>query len=228
MMDLKITYDLFENFECFKHLNDDDKFVLARHTEFIRTEKNKDIFAAGEMCKKLYFLTKGSVKIHTIDSDNGKEHINSIEHKYNIFGECCLFGMPSKNFNAVTLDEDTRFFAVEVDVFLALMKSNFAFNLAVIQMIGNKIRKSNERLIDFATKDARSRIVEFLKDNAEEVGKQVGYETLVRHGLTQQDIATYTGTSRQTVTTVLNDLKKTNQIYLRRKSILIRDLESLN
>ncbi len=228
MMNLQTASTLFENFECFSLLKEEEKLLLLRHTNYITSKKNKRIFEEGDMCNKLYFLTKGSVKIHTNDSDTGKEHINSIEHPFNIFGECCLFGNPSKEFAAVSIEDDTRYFEIEIDIFLALMRSNFAFNMSVIQIIGNKIRKSNHRLIDFATKDARSRIVEFLKENAEEVGKQVGYETLVKHGLTQQDIATYTGTSRQTVTTVLNDLKKSNQIYLRRKSILIRDISSLN
>ncbi len=227
-MNNKFTQDLLDNFGCFKQLSSEEKFVLERNTEYVKLNKNKKVFAEGDLCKKLYFLTEGSVKIQTIDPINGKEHINSIEHKYAIFGECCLFGMPEKVFNAITIDENTKYFAIDIEVFKALMQSNFAFNMAVIQMIGSKIQRSNDRLIDFATKDARSRIVEFLKTNAEEVGRQVGYETLVKHGLTQQDIATYTGTSRQTVTTVLNDLKKTNQIYLRRKSILIRDLVSLN
>jgi CRP-like cAMP-binding protein len=168
------------------------------------------------------------VKIHTIDSKNGKDHISSIEHKNNVFGECCLFGISKKTFDATSMEDDTRYFSIDIDLFRSLMKSNFSFNLAVISMIGLKMKQIRERLIDFATKDARSRIVEFLKSNAEIVGLKVGYETLVKHGLTQQDIATYTGTSRQTVTTVLNDLKKSNQIFLRRKSILIRDIASLN
>jgi CRP-like cAMP-binding protein len=52
-------------------------------------------------------------------------------------------------------------------------------------------------------------------------------ELLIKHSMTQQDIANYTGTSRQTVTSILNDLKKTNKIYFKRNSILIRDIASL-
>jgi CRP-like cAMP-binding protein len=55
----------------------------------------------------------------------------------------------------------------------------------------------------------------------------VGYEMLVKHSLTQQDIANLTGTSRQTVTSVLNDLRKSDLIYFNRKSILIRDMTRL-
>ncbi|NRA51520.1 MAG: winged helix-turn-helix domain-containing protein, partial [Phaeodactylibacter sp.] len=45
--------------------------------------------------------------------------------------------------------------------------------------------------------------------------------------LTQQDIANITGTSRQTVTSVMNDLRKSNLIYFNRRTILIRDLGKL-
>ena len=226
-MTLIFTKDLIENFKCFSTLTDSELLMLERNTEHMTVGIGNHIFHEGELCQKLYFLTEGSVVIRTKDED-GKEHINSIEHRYSVFGECCLFGMPEKTFTAIAINERTSFFAVDIDIVRALMKSNFAFNMALINLIGQKVKKSNDRLSAFATKDARARIVEFLKENAEEVGRQVGYETLVKHGLTQQDIAVFTGTSRQTVTTVLNDLKKSNQIYLRRKSILIRDVTSLN
>jgi CRP-like cAMP-binding protein len=45
--------------------------------------------------------------------------------------------------------------------------------------------------------------------------------------LTHKDIAALTGTSRQTVTTILNDMKEKNLINFDRKKILIRDLEAL-
>ena len=50
---------------------------------------------------------------------------------------------------------------------------------------------------------------------------------LVKHDLTHQDIANLTATSRQTVTTVLNDLKEKDLIYMERKRFLIRELDNL-
>jgi len=77
-------------------------------------------------------------------------------------------------------------------------------------------------------KDARARIIDFLKDAADRHGRRIGIdELLVKHSLTQQDIANITGTSRQTVTSVLNDLKKLNLIHFTRRSFLIRDLAKL-
>ncbi len=58
-------------------------------------------------------------------------------------------------------------------------------------------------------------------------GRQVGYEMLLKHSLTHQDIANITCTSRQTVTLVLNELRKENLIYFNRGRILVRDMETL-
>ncbi|MBK8699897.1 MAG: Crp/Fnr family transcriptional regulator [Saprospiraceae bacterium] len=183
------------------------------------------IYDKNTPCNYIYFVVEGSVKVSTFEED--KEHISIILHKGNIFGECCLYGQEMTQFSAHTIEERTRIISINVECFKILMKHNFEFNLKVIEMIGEKIKKSEERLHNFATKDARQRIVEFLKENVENNGRRVGLEMLIKHGLTQQDIANFTGTSRQTVTTVLNDLKSKNKIHLRRKSILIRDLTAL-
>ncbi len=85
-----------------------------------------------------------------------------------------------------------------------------------------------ERKIELLVfKDAHTRIVEFLKDAASWKGKKVGFETMIQTQLTHKDIAALTGTSRQTVTTVLNELKEKNLINFDRKKILIRDLDKL-
>jgi CRP-like cAMP-binding protein len=51
---------------------------------------------------------------------------------------------------------------------------------------------------------------------------------LLKHQLTHQDIANITCTSRQTVTLVLNELKKSDLIYFNRGKILVRDMASLS
>ena len=110
-----------------------------------------------------------------------------------------------------------------------MMRDDMNFSLHITLMLGSKLVKTERRLESLLFKDARTRIVDFIKELATERGQRVGYETLVHDfALTHQDIANLTGTSRQTVTTVLNDLREENQIYFDRKRLLIRDLEKLN
>ena len=51
---------------------------------------------------------------------------------------------------------------------------------------------------------------------------------MIKHSLTQQDIANLVGASRQTVAAILNELRKSNLIHFNRNTILIRDIDKLN
>ncbi|MDC1452530.1 helix-turn-helix domain-containing protein [Vicingaceae bacterium] len=76
-------------------------------------------------------------------------------------------------------------------------------------------------------KDARERIIDFMKEMVGKYGKKIGVKVLVKHDLTHQDMANLTATSGQTITTVLNDLKEKDLIYKERKRFLIREIEKL-
>ena len=94
-------------------------------------------------------------------------------------------------------------------------------------IIGSRALEMEKRLESLVFKDSRSRILEFLIDLNEKRGQRVGYEWVVRKFITHQEIANLTATSRQTVTTVLNELKAKEILTFDRKRLLIRDLSLL-
>jgi CRP-like cAMP-binding protein len=81
-----------------------------------------------------------------------------------------------------------------------------------------------ERLV---FKDSRSRIIDFLLELSDQKGERVGFEIVLRKFMTHQELANMTATSRQTVTTVLNDLRSKDIIKFDRRRLLIRDREKL-
>ena len=72
-----------------------------------------------------------------------------------------------------------------------------------------------------------SQPIEFIINELDKNGQRVGYEWVLRNFITHQEIANLTATSRQTVTTLLNDLRNENIIAFNRKRLLIRDLDKL-
>jgi CRP/FNR family transcriptional regulator, cyclic AMP receptor protein len=185
------------------------------------------IYLADEPSDHVYLLLKGMVKIG-IYSPDGREIIKSIQHPYSLFGELGLTGEQRRNEFACALSNEVQFMSVRVEDFRTLMQYNFDFMQAMLLYLGERLRRAERQWESLIFKDVRTRIVEFLKENAGEHGRQVGFEMLLKHGLTQQDIANIVGASRQTVASILNSLRKSNQIYFNRDSILIRDLEKLN
>ena len=105
-----------------------------------------------------------------------------------------------------------------------LMKEDKEFSFKIFRILGLRLVKAERKIESLINKDARTRIVEYLIDLAEERGQKVGDETLVKHFFKHKDIASLTATSRQTVTTVLNELREKNVINFDRKRLLIRDL----
>jgi len=215
-----------KDFDLFNVLTEEELRDLADLSRLRTVSKHRYVFNQGEKTDYIYFLIQGTIKFG-IHSDDDKEVIKSILHPKALFGEQAILGdLPRDNF-AKAMDE-VKYIEIKVSDFKSMMRKNFELNLKVIDLLGKKIRIAEKRLESLVLQDARTRIIEFIKENAKNFGKQVGYEMLLKHSLTQQDIANFTGTSRQTVTSVLNDLKKSNQIYFKRKSILIRDMASLS
>jgi CRP/FNR family transcriptional regulator len=81
---------------------------------------------------------------------------------------------------------------------------------------------------NLVSKDAKTRLISFLKDWAEREGIQDGNKYTIANYLTQTDIAQIICTSRQTATLLLNELEEKNIIYYSRKEIIIEDSTKLS
>jgi len=224
------TLSLSEQLQLFPIFQNLDKEILnemVRKLDVRKYKKNQYIYQINDHSHSVHFLIKGNIKIGTL-SGSGKEVIKSIIHPEAMFGEMVLFREIKRENFALCLESDTRIYELDAEFFKMMIQKHFQLASNVISMLGKKLHFAEKRIESLVFKDARERIIDFLKDNANNFGKQIGFEMLIKHSLTQQDIANFTGTSRQTVTSVLNDLKKTNQIYFKRKSILIRDMSTLS
>jgi len=189
-------------------------------------KKHDFIYFEDETSEHIYLIAEGRVKIGSY-TDDGKEITKAILAGGEIFGELALVGQEKRNNFAQALDDNTSICPMSIDDLKELMAHNKALNLKIYKLIGLKIKKLERQIESLVFKDARTRIVEFLRDWAEEKGKKVGFETMMKNYLTHKNIASLTGTSRQTVTTVLNELKEKNIINFDRRRILIRDMDLL-
>lgn len=188
--------------------------------------KDDFIYFPDQPSVNIYMVSDGRVKIGTY-LDDGKEVIKAILSKGEMFGELALAGEDRRTDFAQAMDAKTRVCPMSVEDLQSLMKENHSLSLKIMKLIGFRLRRMERKIESLVFKDAKTRIMEFLRDTAIEKGQKVGFEMMIKSHLTHKDIASLTGTSRQTVTTVLNELRDENVINFDRRRILIRDLESL-
>lgn len=226
-MDAKLTTGVLQQFPILASLSPAEQQQLMDMAERRTAGKHNFIYYADEPSTYLCFLIRGTIKIG-IYSPDGREIIKSIQHPYTLFGELGLSGEQLRSEFACAMNQEVDYLAVQIEDFKKLMLQNPRLAQSVMIFLGERLRKAERQWESLILKDVRTRIVEFLKDCAGERGRQVGFETLVKHGLTQQDIANLVGASRQTVTAILNELRKSNLIHFNRNTILIRDMDKLN
>lgn len=218
--------EFLSQFPLFDVLSEEELAYLDKSTEAKTYKKYDHVFLEDEPSETIFFLTKGVIKLGS-HSNDGREVIKNILHPHAMFGELGLVGEERRRCFAEVMNEPAECLLLKVEDFKKLMNENHQLCFNVINLVGGKLRKAESRLESLIFKDARARIIDFLKDSVEKRGRRVGFEMLLKHTLTQQDIANITGTSRQTVTSVLNDLRKSDLIYFNRRSILIRDMQKL-
>lgn len=188
-------------------------------------KKGEYIYLKDDDSDKIYMLVKGRVKIGAF-GDSDKEIIKAILGKGEVFGELALISEGKRNEFAQAMEE-TEVCVVRKDDIPLLFRERPAYQQFFLRLFAHRILAMENRLERLVFKDSRSRIVDFLLELADHKGERVGYELVVRKFMTHQELANMTATSRQTVTTVLNELRSKDIIKFDRRRLLIRDRDKL-
>ncbi len=188
-------------------------------------KKGDHVFTPRQKADTIYFISQGRVKIVS-DSPEEKTITKAILGAGEIFGELAMVGEDVRRDYAIAM-ENAEICQISRASMTELFRERHPIYIFIMNLIGSRAIRMEKRLEALVFKDSRSRIVEFLVDLNEQKGQRAGYEWIVRNFITHQEIANLTATSRQTVTTVLNELKNKNIITFNRKRLLIRDLDLL-
>jgi CRP/FNR family transcriptional regulator, cyclic AMP receptor protein len=220
--------EMLKHIHFLRNADENELKFLAMNCELLKCSRFEVLYHKDDISDSIYYVLSGIVKV-SAHSIVAKEVIRSIIHTSMTFGEDSLCGEKHRNSMAQILDKKSEIIKINSRALKKVFVQNGAVSTDFLEIVGNKLRATQSRLESIIVEDARTRVINFLKENAMSFGNKVGFnELLLKHSFTQQDIADFTGTSRQTVTTVLNDLKRSNIISLDRRRILIRDFAQLS
>lgn len=189
----------------------------------LRYKKKDYIYFEDDRADKIYLIDKGKVKIGHID-DEGEEIIMAILSNGDIFGEKVLLGEHKRKEFAQVVEEGTCLCPVTENTMINLMRENVDFSLFIYKFLGFRFKKTERRLEILLFKDTKTRLIEFLKDLAEEFGYKnaITSDMIIRHPYSQKEMATLIGTSRPTLNLLLNQLKAEGILDVERKEIILK------
>ena len=222
-------YWYLKNHKLFDHLSDSDVGELCIMSSFKQGDKNDIIYFSDTDKKKLYTIKHGILKICNQDKE-GKEVITEILMENDIFGYISL-NSSDNNLSeqyAVVLSEKLSICSFDVEKFKIVLQNNSDLSIKYSALINEKLVSFQQKYSDLVFKDVNTRVVEFFK-------RYASYHAINRSGvlememvLTHQEIADYTASSRQSVTTIVNRLVEVGKIiYEGRKKVIIPNINNL-
>ncbi|MBE3582464.1 MAG: Crp/Fnr family transcriptional regulator [Thermoanaerobacteraceae bacterium] len=124
--------------------------------------------------------------------------------------------------------EDTTILVTDIHNFRSIINEFPAFALTMIEVLGDLLKNLFTIVNRLVFKDACVRLAEFLVQAARSAGVTVQQGTRLELGLTTEEIALMLGVTRQTVSVLLTDLRKSGILERAdQRTLLIKDLKKL-
>jgi CRP/FNR family transcriptional regulator, cyclic AMP receptor protein len=174
--------------------------TLAEHGTTKAYPKNAIIVSEGDHSDTLYIILSGRVKIYLADEE-GKEVLLNTQGPGEYFGEIILDEGP-RSASVMTL-EPSKFSIITRAEFEAFLAKEPTAALELIRSLIQRVRALTKTVGNLALLDVYGRVAHLLLELAtEENGKLV-----VSEKLTQQDMASRVGCSREMISRILKDLR---------------------
>lgn len=224
-MNNDINFLYLREHKVFSELSKDEIYEVLNQGKFTRKKKTDVIRMSEENTANLFFLVKGKVKISEMDTF-GNSLIRDVEKEGSIFGNFRSTEKISYEVAQALTNEVIYFSLRSYDLQILCRKiPMLAFNISLA--MNDKLKKTEQKYSHLVFQDVKTRLVHFFRYWANEEGTRNGNKIVINNYLTHNDIAEIISTCRQTVTSILNELKSDGHISYSRKEIIISNLNQL-
>jgi CRP/FNR family transcriptional regulator, cyclic AMP receptor protein len=186
-----------------------------------RYRRNQVIFNEGDPGTALYMIVKGRVKMSQ-SSPDGKERTLALLSSGDVFGEMALLDEQARSADAVVV-EDAELLVVPRKEFLGFIMAQPQVAMSLLVVLSQRLRHTNLLVHDAAFFDVRGRLARVLLDLARGDGETEPGGALVCPRLTQSELASMVGVTRESVNKWLRHYERNGLITRRRGRLVILD-----
>jgi CRP/FNR family cyclic AMP-dependent transcriptional regulator len=216
------------------HLQDLDWLseLQFEEREMLRERSFQRTYAAGEIIfmpvpnpDSVYLLEEGLVRIYRL-SETGLETSLGFVRAGEIFGELAVFGdYPRESFAQAV--EASRVWKIPRRTFRPFVESRPGLAFEVSKQIGGRLKQIESRVESLVFRDVKSRLVLMLLELAKKFGvERDDGSILLEIPLTQAELATLVGSTRQSVNASLAELAKQGLVGReRQRNVLLKPVE---
>ena len=221
--DKATTY--FKQVSFFADLSEEEIQALSSATKRRTFRSGEVIFHRDDPGQVLYMIKEGKVKICIISPD-GQEVSLTVFGKGEVFGEFALLDGLPRSADAVALEKVECYTLQRSDFQNAILK-NPKIAILVLEAMSKRLRNTNNMVEDLIFLDVYGRVAKKLLELADAHGVKTEEGVVIDVRLTQQELASMVGASRESVNKVLGYFTDKNFISTDKHRITIHRIADL-
>ncbi len=198
--------DLLSKVELFSELDEDGLRRVADVIQVRSLPRDSTIFHAGDPADAFFIISSGKVKI-TVTSTDGKDFILTVLGAGQVFGEMALLEPVPRSATVIT-STPAEILVLLRDDFHRLLNTTPSLSRGLLVILSRRLRKANSKMESLAYMDVAGRLARYLLDLAGDHGQKLGNGWVVVRRPTHADIAHSIGTSRETVSRLINEFEE--------------------
>jgi CRP-like cAMP-binding protein len=191
-----------------------------------QSQRDTFLFQEGMEAEELYIVMSGKIQISKITTD-GRELSLRICGENDICGELTLFTDNPKYLLSAKVLEEGEIVAIKKDVIESEIFQNPTLAFEFMKWMSDHFRKTQTKFRDLVLNGKKGALFSTLIRMTNSYGIEKKDGILIDLPLTNQDLANFCGTSRESTNRILNDLKKDEIISIKKGKITIHDLQFL-
>lgn len=205
----------------FRGLSAQDMRVLVSEAHHRIFQIEQLIFYQDEPGATCHIIIQGRVRVFVIGED-GRELSMRILGPGEIVGEMALFENLPRSANVVSLDE-THTLEFDQEALLRCLRRCPALALSLLQAMSARLRHTTEEAEGLASLPVPDRLLRRLQQLAHGSGVRVQDGIRIALPMTQQELATLVGTSRESINRALVKLRQQGYVRLEGGWIILLD-----
>ena len=188
-------------------------------------EKGEIFYGPDDPSERLFILQKGKARIFRTTPD-GREFTLTVVESGSVFGEMALTGQQLEAAYAQAMEPSLVSTMARADLERLILQKP-EVGLRIMHLLSERLRRQESRLEDATMKDVRARLAGIIVLLVETEGVRSGTGYRIPSHYTHERLGTMIGANRVAVTRAFGQLQDEGVVELRRRLILVPDLEAL-
>jgi len=188
-----------------------------------RWDRGTTVMSEGDTSDWVLVLTEGRVKVSSHTS-SGTEVVLAVRGPGALLGEMSAIDGSPRSATVTALEPIA---GIAIRDFTGFLQEHGRIAVLLMQLVTGRLRDADRKRIEYGAFDTTGRVATRLLELAERYGEKTNGGVRVALPLSQDELAGWTGASREAVSKALRTLRDRGLIETGRRRVVVHDMEGL-